>query len=249
MRILRAVFAIISGIGALAVFSVSGWLSIILGVTALGMWPGEDAETTARRRELAVAKSAYDQLVAALGVTGNGAEHRGVRAQLETARRQLQDLPAKRTAELARLERDKRQVQLEAFLEPFRIAKALIPGIGPLRTATLESYGIETAADITEAAITAVPGFGSVMAGKLVSWRRQVEGSFVFDPSKPINPARIARLDADIARERSDLVQKLRDGPVRLTAAKASVERRRQDLLAEIGAAARRLAQAQADVA
>jgi DNA-binding helix-hairpin-helix protein with protein kinase domain len=48
--------------------------------------------------------------------------------------------------------------QLEQYLENFFIEHATIPGIGPGRKATLESYGIGTAADVDKQKIVAVPG-------------------------------------------------------------------------------------------
>jgi DNA-binding helix-hairpin-helix protein with protein kinase domain len=196
---------------------------------------------------LVSAKADYDRLVAALMATSSDGEFQKVRSHLHDVRRKILGLPAKRAGEIAKLERDRRQVQLESFLERFRIARASISGIGPTRTATLESYGIETAADVKTFAITAVPGFGMKMAATLVNWRLELERTFVFDETKPIDQAHIARLDATLGREQADLIQKLRDGPARLAANVNGIARSRRDILNQIEAAARRLAQAQAD--
>jgi DNA-binding helix-hairpin-helix protein with protein kinase domain len=67
--------------------------------------------------------------------------------------------------------------QLDQYLENFFIEHAMIPGIGPSRKATLESYGIETASDVDTQRIVAVPGFGRAMADKLMEWRRELKRS------------------------------------------------------------------------
>ncbi|MEZ5667446.1 MAG: hypothetical protein R3F55_08450 [Alphaproteobacteria bacterium] len=72
--------------------------------------------------------------------------------------------------------------QLRAHLDRFEIRQAAIPGIGPAKTATLISFGIETAADVNAEAVLQVPGFGEAMAGKLMDWRRGHEARFRYDP-------------------------------------------------------------------
>lgn len=64
-----------------------------------------------------------------------------------------------------------REKHLDAYLRSFLISDAAIPGIGPGRSSTLASYGIETAADISESALIRINGFGPVLISTLVSWR------------------------------------------------------------------------------
>ncbi|MEQ9530323.1 MAG: hypothetical protein RLN59_00280, partial [Haliea sp.] len=71
--------------------------------------------------------------------------------------------------------------QRQAYLDRFSIRCANISGIGPAKTATLISFGIETAADVSQNAVLRVPGFGDVMTGKLVAWRRGHESRFKYD--------------------------------------------------------------------
>lgn len=71
--------------------------------------------------------------------------------------------------------------QRQAYLDSFSIRRANISGIGPAKTATLISFGIETAADVNQNAVLRVPGFGDVMTGKLVAWRRGHESRFKYD--------------------------------------------------------------------
>jgi DNA-binding helix-hairpin-helix protein with protein kinase domain len=63
----------------------------------------------------------------------------------------------------------------EKQLERYFIAHARIPGIGPERLATLRSFGIESAADLNEEAVMRLPGFGGLLAERLMAWRRGIE--------------------------------------------------------------------------
>ncbi len=62
--------------------------------------------------------------------------------------RDLANLPDEQRRSLAELEQKKRDLQLNRFLDNFRIADAKIRKIGSGRKALLASYGIETAADV-----------------------------------------------------------------------------------------------------
>lgn len=97
--------------------------------------------------------------------------------------------------------------QRHDYLDRFSIRRANISGIGPVKTATLISFGLETAADVSQNAVLRVPGFGDVMTGKLVAWRRGHESRFKYDRTPN---------DQDVADERA-----LRG---RFTAEKAKLE-------------------------
>jgi hypothetical protein len=73
-----------------------------------------------------------------------------------------------------------RETQMKQFLQQTFISDYKIPDIGRGRLATLSSYGIETALDVVEADVRSVPGFGVVLTGRLLEWRRGVETRFVF---------------------------------------------------------------------
>jgi DNA-binding helix-hairpin-helix protein with protein kinase domain len=51
--------------------------------------------------------------------------------------------------------------------------------------ATLLSYGIETAADLTEDGLDAIPGFGPATIRYLMTWRQDMERGFRFDANRP----------------------------------------------------------------
>lgn len=83
--------------------------------------------------------------------------------------------------ELMVMKSNRESRQRQAYLDRFSIRRANISGIGPVKTATLISFGIETAADVNQNAVLRVPGFGDVMTGKLVEWRRGHESRFKYD--------------------------------------------------------------------
>ncbi|QVN04501.1 topoisomerase DNA-binding C4 zinc finger domain-containing protein [Pseudomonas rhodesiae] len=88
---------------------------------------------------------------------------------------------------LSQLKLTREERQRVVFLDRFLIRRASIPGIGAGKTATLASFGIETAADITASAVRAVPGFGEALTAKMLAWRQGHESKFRYnatpDPS------------------------------------------------------------------
>ena len=59
------------------------------------------------------------------------------------------------------------QQQLKQYLDSYRIATANIDGIGQGRIATLQSYSIETAADVDATKLMGISGFGRVLVSDL----------------------------------------------------------------------------------
>jgi DNA-binding helix-hairpin-helix protein with protein kinase domain len=80
------------------------------------------------------------------------------------------------------------------------------------RKRTLESYSIETAADLLTNKVETVPGFGPRLCGTLYSWRRALEARFVFNPATGVDPKDIAKIDQEISKERMRLEQAVRNG-------------------------------------
>lgn len=85
-----------------------------------------------------------------------------------------------------RVDTDQYQIQLRAFLEGYFIDVAQIPGIHITDRIALESYGIETAANVTAEALEVVPGFGQLLGRQrraaLLAWRQELERCFRYDP-------------------------------------------------------------------
>ncbi len=111
----------------------------------------------------------------------------------------------------------------------------------------LQSYRIETAADIDRDAILAVPGFGPALASRLEEWRRDVERTFRFDPNAQLDPRDIRELDRKVAQERSALEHLLMQGADELSRIRQQIALRRETLLAQATPFAATFAQADAD--
>ncbi len=137
-------------------------------------------------------------------------------AELATIKQQYESLETELHQKLVNLEKNSRQRQLEKLLDSFDIYDARITGIGEQRKATLISYGIETAADVSYSRINGVPGFGPVYTSNLVAWRQSLESCFVFDPNKGIDPADKQAVEQEITLKKRTGETELSNGPIRL---------------------------------
>jgi DNA-binding helix-hairpin-helix protein with protein kinase domain len=171
---------------------------------------------------------------------------------LQNLRDRHRNLLADFQRDAQRLETDRRQTQLQAFLESHFIDAARIPGIRATDQIALESYGIETAADLTPEALRAVPGFGQRLGrprmAALLAWRRSLERRFRYDPHQGANPAAIADLGQQYARQRSRIEGELLAGPDELATIKEDILKQRARLNIALIRQAIREAQAQADL-
>jgi DNA-binding helix-hairpin-helix protein with protein kinase domain len=132
--------------------------------------------------------------------------------QVLRLRQAIDYLPTLRTTKLDQLRKSLKQAQLIRFLDNFEIDKAQLDGIGDGRKRTLESYGIETAADLLNSAVESVPGFGPVLCGTLYNWRRSLEARFSFNPAIGVDRRDIDKIEQEVATERRKLEQEVRTG-------------------------------------
>jgi DNA-binding helix-hairpin-helix protein with protein kinase domain len=127
--------------------------------------------------------------------------------------------------ELMMLKSNRESRLRQAYLDGFSVRRANISGIGPSKTATLISFGIETAADVNRSAVLRVPGFGDVMTGKLVDWRRRHELRFKYDRianAQDVTDERALR--GRFAAEKAKLESTIRNGLGTLCNAKARLD-------------------------
>jgi len=137
----------------------------------------------------------------------------------------------------------------QAWLEVRLLRRASVKGIGPALTSTLESFGIETAADITSSGVQGVPGIGPARAGELMAWKKNCEREFErrYNSSRPPDLTARKRIDAKLARDEQELVRALREGPQRLQFIARRGAAQREKLEPALREAAMKLAQAIAD--
>lgn len=127
--------------------------------------------------------------------------------------------------ELMLMKSNRESRQRQAYLDGFPIRRANISGIGPAKQAELISFGIETAADVNQSAVLRVPGFGEVLTGKLVAWRRAHESRFKYDPTPNAQDVADERaLRGRFAAEKAKLESTIRNGLGALRNARALLD-------------------------
>jgi len=131
---------------------------------------------------------------------------------LELSKKLLLDLVRRKDEELQGIRSKANERQLEEYLRLQFISAAAISGIGPLRVATLESYGIETAYDLTIMSADNVPGFGPTLTANLDAWLQRVKSKFRFDPSKGVPPNVLQALEVKYLQLRVQHERALRRG-------------------------------------
>jgi DNA-binding helix-hairpin-helix protein with protein kinase domain len=136
-----------------------------------------------------------------------------LKASLVEAKAKYQGLRKEEGDRLAQYQAQRRERQLRDYLDSFFIRRVKIHGIGPAKQATLASYGIETAADVDQARVLAVPGFGKINSRPLLEWRREIERKFTYNPqSNATDQAAIGKIRSDLAQEAARLRQHLSSG-------------------------------------
>ncbi len=172
-----------------------------------------------------------------------------VRAELEGLIAEYRRLDDDLQRSLAQAKAKREARQRDAFLDRFHLRSARISGLGPGRTTALISFGVETAADVTESAVRAVPGFGEVLTSKLLAWRRGHEAKFRYNPApdasdiqaeSAIRATSDAKRSALVAKIRSGL-QALQSGPQRIAERAKAYDRQLTDVLRERARAAKAL--------
>lgn len=150
-----------------------------------------------------------------------------LKAPIAALKQQLDTLAAEREAAIkACAAPESEEAQRARYLGSFRIEDAKLPNIGPARCVVLRSWGIDTAADIDEAKISEIPGFGKNLTERLVVWRELKEKAFVASSASIIDPHDVQRIDRRLATRRTRLMKDLREKI-------AEVERRMSEYMRE----------------
>jgi DNA-binding helix-hairpin-helix protein with protein kinase domain len=141
-----------------------------------------------------------------------------LRTSLERARNEYKELPDEEKRRVNSYQSARKTHQLHAFLDGFLICNAKIKGIGPAKLATLASFGIESAADITDEKLQGVPGFGPVNSGNLLTWRSATERKFVYlEQPTELDKQELARIRGEIQARAAQLRRLLIPGAENLT--------------------------------
>ncbi|MBK5480703.1 hypothetical protein JFV29_01895 [Peribacillus sp. TH16] len=154
-------------------------------------------------------------------------------AELNDYKLKYVEIPNVRAMKLKKLEKDQRNRQLNEYLDRFYIQSSNIDSIGPSRKLVLQSYGIETARDVSKQAILRVPGFGPSLTNIVVEWRKNIEKRFSFDPKKGIPKSDLYSLEKEMYALKSDIEKKLTKGEAELNYIKSTILNRREILKRE----------------
>ncbi len=168
-----------------------------------------------RRRRLYVARTALSDARTNFAAVAERrrAQFQEVLRNAQNAKKEHETIGAQRREELQELQLQAVERQREEYLRQVFISNARIPGIGPIKLAVLESYGIETAYDVTYQRVMAVPGFKEKLTARLMVWKQQVESRFRFDPSKGVPPSYVLAVEGKYHQRRFRAEQALRDAP------------------------------------
>jgi DNA-binding helix-hairpin-helix protein with protein kinase domain/predicted RNA-binding Zn-ribbon protein involved in translation (DUF1610 family) len=172
-----------------------------------------------------------------------------LKAELAKARLRYEALAVEERERLAADEGNRRDAQLRNWLEQFQIRRTHFKGIGAGKIATLASFGIETAAEVSSTRLLRIPGFGPINSQPLLEWRRRLEGRFRYDP-KPnaADVQRAASIRADVAAKAAELRSQLQAGPAKLAKVAGDTVAEQRVPSPELAALWRAKAQAEADL-
>lgn len=170
------------------------------------------------------------------------------RHELQQLRTAYEAVDTQKQNELGLMKQNAREIQLEHFLEQYRIGAYSITDIGPKRKATLAAWGIETAADINWHSVASVQGFGPALQARLMAWRAWVESKFIFDAKRAIPQQDIDAVEYRWRRRKTDLEQQLRAGAEEARRANEALRQKRVHVARSLEAPAQAWAQARADV-
>lgn len=211
---------------ALAAFVPAAWIFwlplILYGVFASSEKQRPDGEPFLRKYREAEARRLTAQMdwYRRVGID----ELESLRTTLEESARAYRNLSSEEKSQVDKYNSGRRSHQLHAFLDDFEIRDARIKGVGPAKQAVLDSYGVETAADVSLERLLTVPGFGPVNSKGLLDWRRKIEARFVFNSqSNERDKQEIARIRTAIASKGAEIRRSLLAGPKNLELLSARV--------------------------
>ena len=172
-----------------------------------------------------------------------------LRSELGKLKAEYDSLGAEGKRRIEEYTANRRSEQMRVFLEGFQIRRTKIAYIGPAKLAMLTSYGIETAADVSSAAVQNVPGFGPTNSKPLLEWRTGLERRFVYNSSPtPADAIATNRIRAEVANRATKIKEELATGPDRLRKLAAAVQQMQSTADPALLHASNQSAQALADL-
>ena len=207
--------------------------------------PDHATEVQRRRVVLAAARVRHATLLAAWRASPMVSEWHAALGHLRAARDALWVMNAiirARAAENARAR------ALRALLAAHPVAECDPRGLNPRLAAELRAFGVESAADVSEAVLARIPRVSGTRAVELVAWRDGLMRSGRAARSQ-VTQADVAAAVRPQAEQRARLLDVLRAGAARLGELHAREMADRTEALAALEHAAREMAEAEMDVA
>ena len=159
----------------------------------------------------------------------------------------LQDSATIRNQCIQNVKDERRQVALKAHLQRFYIRNSKIPQIGPSRLAILSSFGFQTAADVTSAALSAI-GIPTNAVDELLYWRRTKEASFNFDPAQMLTPLQMSEVDRRVNERMKKAREEAAAIEVKINELKTRTYERLKPFETQVFQISREMAQAKIDL-
>lgn len=242
---------------AVAAIAIAGWVNMPGGfilwlgalIFAFSQFGKNDFNTSDWQTRYSKVDSEWDNYITQWRKSLGIVQAAQLRDSLEADAAEYRGLNEEKTRALTRLNSERRDRQLNDYLDNFLIRRATISGIGHARTTMLASYGIESAADIKTQAILNISGFGQATADKLLDWRKKLEGKFVYKPApNQSDVAARAKLEAEFSNRAATLARKISSGLAELDQLTSTLRAKLQTEDRRLGDIAQRRAQADADL-
>jgi DNA-binding helix-hairpin-helix protein with protein kinase domain len=136
-----------------------------------------------------------------------------LKAMAEKSIHELKALPQIENQKLKELDSNKRDIQRLRYLERYTLEHASISGLNKSKLDRLRKSGIMTAADLaktTRSKIAKIKGCKSI-ADPLMTWRDQLDRSFIFNPQQGVSPTDMLRVKSELLSRRAAVEQRLLD--------------------------------------
>jgi DNA-binding helix-hairpin-helix protein with protein kinase domain len=239
---------------SIPLFAVSAWVAgsaAAIGLALIIIYSRDKkrrAELRLKRRNVEQARKEVEASIenARRAIEEYNQQFKKRKLKLRASHLRLIQLDQEKQRELGKLEGERRELQLNAFLDKILLRDHPIVEVGPRLIATLQAYGIESALDITRGMY--VPGINKGLQNVLETWKRHWEAEFRFDPDRPLPTRYLREIEVKAADLRRSLENELSGGPQGLVELGAAAEGKLDECNLRTAAAARRYVEAQAEL-
>jgi DNA-binding helix-hairpin-helix protein with protein kinase domain len=198
------------------------------------------------RGRLAIAKERFNSVLRQIDRERSAGIVASLESRAEGLYRLLREAPRRLEVRVRDHERSRYERQMRRYLDRFEVRDARLPSFGAGLIATLTSNGVETADDVSSERLSRIRGFGPKRIGALLSWRRELEGRFKFDPTDPGGAIERTRLEREFHLDCAKDAEELRRILHQLRSHAEPARKKFASLAAELGRAREELAVLQA---